>query len=154
VKSTYRLRSRRSSEFPVINYRVDDRVPSLFLPLAPPLLSALLFLIRLPFLPCFSTVPFARPPACPLPSTMDSFSFPSLPCSRLSLLSPSFFFIHLTASRKRYTAYRSSVRTTCGPPFIKLSILDTCTARARLSEPSWNEWARVASTISPADFKL
>jgi len=48
VKSTYRLRSRRSSEFPVINYEVDDRVPSLFLLLLPsPLVVLFLFILLL-----------------------------------------------------------------------------------------------------------
>lgn len=110
VKSTYRLRSRRSSEFPVINYGVDDRVPPLFLLLLP-LPLAVLFLLTLRLLPRPRSYHFAHP-------------FPSMSVPLLFLLPPEtllapfflfFFFIHLTASRKRYAAYRGSVRTTCGP---------------------------------------
>lgn len=105
MKSTYRLRSRRSSEFPVINYGVDDRVPSLFLLLLPPPLPAVLFLLILLLLP--------RPRFAHLFPSMSALLLFLLPFE--TLLSPSFFFIHLTASRKRYAAYRGSVRTTCGP---------------------------------------
>jgi len=148
VKSTYRLRSRRSSEFPVINYRVDDRVPSLFLPLAPPLLSALLFLVRLPFLPRFST---ARPSA----PINDGLLLLSLPPLHETLTPFSLFFLYSPNCLAEAVYCVSGQRSNhVWSPFIKLSILDTCTAHTRFSGPSWNDRARVASTISPADFKL
>lgn len=111
VKSTYRLRSRRSSEFPVINYGVDDRVPPLFLLLLlPPPPRPFFFFLFFSF--------YLAPVRTRSPTLSHQCRAPLLfllPLSRLSLLSPSFFFIHLTASRKRYAAYRGSVRTTCGP---------------------------------------
>lgn len=60
VESTYRLRSRRSSKFPVINYRVDDRVPPFLLPTS----------FSLPSRPSSFSLAFLR-----LPS---SFFFPSV----------------------------------------------------------------------------
>lgn len=127
MKSTYRLRSRRgSSEFPVINYGVDDRVPSLFL-----LLLLLLPACTLPFFfylflfffffffppssfPSLSSRPRSYRSAHPFLSsstTSTSLSLSFLSCSvtlclsssllffSLRSLGPSFFFIHLTASR-------------------------------------------------------
>lgn len=105
-------RAPRSSEFPVINYGVDDRVPSLFLPLSlhPPFAPspAPLFLLILFLLlrPRASRPPFPINDGSSL-SFSSSFFLP-LPLTRnsRSLSSTFFFFIHLTASRKRYTAYR------------------------------------------------
>lgn len=78
VKSTYRLRSRRSSEFPVINYGVDDRVPLLFLLLLPPspavlFLLILLLLLRPPFPINVGSSPFS-PPARDSRSFLPLFS--------------------------------------------------------------------------------
>lgn len=119
VKSTYRLRSRRSSEFPVINYRVDDRVPSLFLPLAPPLLSALLFLVLLSFLPRFSTIPLARPPV-PINDGPLLLSLPPL----LETLAPfSLFFLYSPNCLAEAVYCVSGQRSNhVWSPFIKLSI--------------------------------
>lgn len=85
MESTYRLRSRRSSKFPVINYRVDDRVPP--------------FLLR-------SDVDEERSlfSAEPAPSTSDPFSLASC-FAPLRLDSPFFLLFGrltaLTGSQKR-----------------------------------------------------
>lgn len=61
VESTYRLRSRRSSKFPVINYRVDDRVPPFLLPTSfLSFLPSILFFSRLPSPPLLFFLPFGR----------------------------------------------------------------------------------------------
>lgn len=129
---------------PVINYGVDDRVPSLFL-----LLLLLLPACTLPFFfylflffffffflpssfPSLSSRPRSYRSAHPFLSssttTSTSLSLSFLSCSvtlsvslRLSCFFPSLprplFFLYSPncLSRKRYTAYRGSVRTTCGP---------------------------------------
>lgn len=78
-------RAPRSSEFPVINYGVDDRVPSLFLPLSlhPPFAPspAPLFLL-IPFLLLRPLLVHPARPAHPFPSTTGS--------------SLSFFFLSLS----------------------------------------------------------
>lgn len=146
VKSTYRLRSRRSSEFPVINYGVDDRVPPLFLLLLPPL-PAVLFLL----VPLLST----SPPFVPFAHPFPSMSAPLLFLLPLETLAPfSLFFLYSPNCLAEAVCCVSGQRSNhVWSPFIKLSIPDTCTARARRN-PRWNERARVASTISPADFEL
>lgn len=154
-------RAPRSSEFPVINYGVDDRVPSLFLPLSlhPPFAPspAPLFLL-IPFLLLRPLLVHPARPAHPFPSTTGSSLsfFLSLPLTRnsRSLSSTFFFFIHLTASRKRYTAYRDRTFEPRVVPIHK-TVDPRHVHHSRVVEPPrWNERARVASAISPADFEL
>lgn len=147
VKSTYRLRSRRSSEFPVINYGVDDRVPPLFLLLLPPPPRPFFFFLFFSF--------YLAPVRTRSPTLSHQCRAPLLFLLPLETLAPfSLFFLYSPNCLAEAVCCVSGQRSNhVWSPFIKLSIPDTCTARARRN-PRWNERARVASTISPADFEL
>lgn len=144
VKSTYRLRSRRSSEFPVINYGVDDRVPPLFLLLLllPPPPRPFFFFLFFSFYLAPGSYPFAHP--FPSMSGSSPFSPPAL-----ETLAPfSLFFLYSPNCLAEAVCCVSGQRSNhVWSPFIKLSIPDTCTARARddgtLDGTSEHAWPRL-----------
>lgn len=141
VKSTYRLRSRRSSEFAVINYGVDDRVPPLFLLSSSSTFRRSLFLLILLLL-------YLAPVRARSPTLSHQCRALLLFLLPPETLAPFFlFFLYTPNCLAEAVCCVSGQRSNhVWSPFIKLSIPDTCTARARRN-PRWNGRARVASTI-------